>query len=379
MTSRISPAYFAFGILGVAWVVERIRDRQWPDSLASPLCAAAAVYAAFIALSTAFSRNPAVSVRHLAGVSLLLLLPITMDVVEDVRQARILFAAIGASGVVLAAVGFWEFAHGGDDLYNRIMGGLSHWMTYSGLTLIAASLLTGLALEDRGRWRIAGMFAVVPFAAMVLTFTRNAYVGALVAVVSYLLLRRPRGFLVLVPVLIVLFVVVPGPIRARFLSIRSLQDGSNRDRILMVRAGIRMVADSPVFGVGPDQVRPLYPFYRDPEARDWNVPHLHNNIVQIAAANGLFACAAYLAMMGIFFFRVGGALRRERRPDRAAVLAGAWLAGVAIFVAGFFEYNFGDTEVEMATLLVLAVPFSRAFARPVPESDSAAVRTPVPA
>ena len=337
------------------------------------------MYAAFIALSTAFSRNPAVSVRHLAGVSLLLLLPITMDVVEDVRQARILFAAIGASGVVLAAVGFWEFAHGGDDLYNRIMGGLSHWMTYSGLTLIAASLLTGFALEDRGRWRIAGMFAVVPFAAMVLTFTRNAYVGALVAVVSYLLLRRPRGFLVLVPVLIVLFVVVPGPIRARFLSIRSLQDGSNRDRILMVRAGIRMVADSPVFGVGPDQVRPLYPFYRDPEARDWNVAHLHNNIVQIAAANGLFACAAYLAMMGIFFVRVGRGLRRERRPDRAGVLAGAWLAGVAIFVAGFFEYNFGDTEVEMATLLVLAVPFSRAFARDVPEGASAAGRTSVPA
>jgi O-antigen ligase len=340
-----------------------VRERRWPPSWTAPICAAAALLAVFTALSTAFSRDPAVSVRHLAGVSLLLLLPITIDLVEDVRVGRIVFLAIAASGLILAAVGFWEFAHGGDDLYKRITGGLSHWMTYSGLTMISACLFAGFLFEDRGRWRVVGALAIVPFAAMILTFTRNAYVGALVALVSYLLLRRPRGLFVLVPALILLVLIVPPEIRARFASIGSLQDGSNRDRILMVKAGMRMIAESPVFGVGPDQVRPLYPFYRDPAARDWNVPHLHNNIVQIAAANGLFACAAYLALMGIFFVRTARLLRSERRPDGAALLAGAWLAGVALFVAGFFEYNFGDTEIEMATLLVLAIPFSGAFGR----------------
>ncbi|HEX7252673.1 MAG TPA: hypothetical protein VF376_07320, partial [Thermoanaerobaculia bacterium] len=54
-------------------------------------------------------------------------------------------------------------------------------------------------------------------------------------------------------------------------------------------------------------------------------------------------------------------LRREARPEEAALLAGAVIAVAALFVAGFFEYNWGDTEVEMATLLLLALPFSRAF------------------
>ncbi len=301
--------------------------------------------------------------KHLAGLSLLLLLPITIDLVEDVRIGRMVFLAIGGSGLILAAVGFWEFAHGGDDLSHRIMGGLSHWMTYSGLTMISTCLLAGFLFEDRGRWRALGALAAVPCAAMIMTFTRNAYVGTFAALVSYLVLRRPRGLLVLAPAVVLLILFVPPEIQSRFASITSLEDGSNRDRILMARAGMRMIAESPVFGVGPDQVRPLYPFYRDPEARDWNVPHLHNNIVQIAAANGLFACAAYLAMMGIFFARTGRLLRRETRPAPAALLAGAWLAGVALFVAGFFEYNFGDTEVEMATLLVLAVPFSPVFLR----------------
>ncbi|MEP6767450.1 MAG: O-antigen ligase family protein [Acidobacteriota bacterium] len=338
------------------------RDRRWAESLFSPISIAALACAVFVALSTAFSRDPAYSVRHLAGVSLLLLIPITMDLVEDVGRARAVVLAIAASGVVLAFAGFWEFTHGGDDLYRRLQGGLSHWMTYAGLTMIAACLLAGFALEDRGRWRMAGALAVLPFAAMVLTFTRNAYVGAIAAAVSYLIVRRPRGVLFLAPALVALFLIVPGSVRARFVSIGDLRDGSNWDRVLMVRAGMRMVADSPVFGIGPDEVRPLYPFYRDAEARDWNVPHLHNNVVQIAAANGLFACAAYLALMGIFFVHTAGALRRETEPARAALLAGAWLSGVALFVAGLFEYNFGDTEIEMATLLILAIPFSKALA-----------------
>jgi len=35
---------------------------------------------------------------------------------------------------------------------------------------------------------------------------------------------------------------------------------------------------------------------------------------------------------------------------------------VALFVAGLFEYNFGDTEIEMATLLAWAIPFAPATA-----------------
>jgi O-antigen ligase len=346
--------------------------REWSPGLFSPLARCAAAYAVFVALATAFSRDPAASARHLAGLSLLLAIPIAIELVDTVAVGRSVFLALGASGIVLSAVGFWQFAHGGDDLYRRINGGLSHWMTFSGLTMIAGCVLLGFLLEDRGRWRLLGLLALVPLTAMVLTFTRNAYVGALTAIVSYLVIRRPRGLFVLAPALVLFFLAVPAPIRARIVSIGSLQDGSNRDRILMAEAGLRMVQDSPVFGIGPSQVSPYYPYYRDPAARDWRIGHLHNNVVQIAGAEGLFAAAAYLALMGVFFVRTAGALRREKDPRRSALLAGAWLAGSALFVAGLFEYNFGDTEVEMATLLVLAVPFSRAISGSSESSKSAA-------
>ena len=78
--------------------------------------------------------------------------------------------------------------------------------------------------------------------------------------------------------------------------------------------------------------------------------------------------------MFLFLGRTASLLRKEKRPDRSAILAGALLAGVALFVEGFFEYNFGDTEVEMATLLVMAIPFSWAVA-----SEQRAFRSPLSA
>lgn len=338
----------------------------------SAIFRAALVLALFTVLSALFSREPRESSRHLAGLSLLFLLPITMDVVRETKQARAVLLALAASGFILALFGFVEFAKVRGDLYQRITGGLSHWMTFSGLTMIAACVLAGIALEagahDRKTAALAALIGIVPLAGMVLSLTRNAYVGVVAALVSYLALRRPRGLLVAAPALVLLYLVMPVSVKSRFGSIVSIGDGSNRDRVLMVEAGLRMIRDSPIVGVGPEEVRALYPKYRDPAARDEYVPHLHNNAVQIAAANGLPACAAYLAMMAFFFFRTGRLLRRETVPSRAGILAACWLAGAALFVAGFFEYNFGDTEVEMATLLVLAIPFSSALGPAAPPS-----------
>ena len=367
LVSQISPAYFAFGLAALFWLLAMRRARSVSPSLASWPVAVAFLYAILVVLSTIFSRDPAASARHVAGLSLLLMLPMTMDLADTTERARLLFYAIAANSVILSWIGFWQFAHGGNDMEKRIMATLSHWMTFSGLAMIAGCLLLGFLLEDRGRERWIGALAVFPLAAMVLTFTRSAWVGTLLAILVYLAVRKPRGLLIFVPALLAVFFLLPPAIRARAASIGSLDERTNRDRIAMVHAGVRMVRESPVFGIGPEMVKRYYTLYRDPDAPQWEQPHLHDNILQTAAASGLFAAAAYLALMFLFFARAISLLRRETDPRRAALLAGALLAGIALFVAGFFEYNWGDTEVEMATLIVLAIPFSRGAAgRTVP-------------
>ena len=314
-------------------------------------------------LSVVFSADPATSVRALPSLSLFLLLPISIDLVDSVRRARTILLAVAASGTAMALLGLVQLARGGSHLQSRIHANLSHYMTLSGLTLLAGCALLGYFFEGRGRQRWVGLAALVPFAAMVFTLTRGAYVGSIVAVAAYLALRRPLGLLVLAPALVAIFLVLPAGIRERAASIADPADTTNRDRIAMADAGVRMIVDRPIFGLGPELVKPYYTLYRDPEAPRWRVPHLHDNVLQIAAANGVFAAAAYLGMLALFFARAARLLRRnvDRTPvgDRTLVAAAAFLGVAAATVAGLFEYNFGDKEVLMATLLLLALPFSR--------------------
>jgi O-antigen ligase len=107
-------------------------------------------------------------------------------------------------------------------------------------------------------------------------------------------------------------------------------------------------------------VQVVYPRYRWPEARNPTQPHLHNNPLEIAAERGLPGLAFFL-WWAITLFAV--ALREVRRartgPKQAAWPAtGALAALAAVFVAGLFEYNLGDSEVLMLALLLTAVPFA---------------------
>ena len=150
--------------------------------------------------------------------------------------------------------------------------------------------------------------------------------------------------------------LVPGETRSRL----TLVDESSRDRYYMWQAGLDMVLERPVFGQGPGMVQVAYPRFRWPEAPNPRQPHLHDNVLQIAAERGLPGAVFFLWWVGVAFL---AALREARRaaaegrgPRWAA--AGALAALCAVFVAGLFEYNLGDSEVLMLVLLLTAVPFA---------------------
>ncbi len=360
LTPFIAPAYIVTGPLLVAWILELRREPERRDCFRAPFVFLFLVLALLTIASAVFSRDPGASARHLGGLGLFLLVPATMDLVDSPRRGRSLVLAFAASALALSLYGVWQFFHGGDDLHSRIRSTLSHYMTFSGLAVLAGCLLLGFGFEARGRRRLLGLLAFVPLAAVLLTFTRNAYVGLVAALIFYAAVRRPALLAPIAAALVAVYLLAPVGIRDRIRSTADLSDPTNRDRIAMAKAGWRMVRENPVFGLGNDMVQSYYPLYREPGAPRWNVPHLHDNVIQLAAANGPFAAAAYLAIVGLFLARAVALVRRRDEPERASLWAGALIAGVAISVAGLFEYNFGDTEVEMATLIVLALPFSRA-------------------
>lgn len=132
-----------------------------------------------------------------------------------------------------------------------------------------------------------------------------------------------------------------------------------RERLYMWRSGIAIVRDHPLTGVGPGQVKAVFPRYALPEAYRKTTSHVHSTPLQIAAERGLLGLGAWL-WLWIGFFREG--VRRLRRLGPAeererTLVAGSLAAVLGFLVAGLFEYNFGDSEVVLVAYAVMALPF----------------------
>lgn len=121
-------------------------------------------------------------------------------------------------------------------------------------------------------------------------------------------------------------------------------DWSNVDRLLIWRSTINMVEDYPFFGVGLDQFKKVYDAeYKNPKHKQ-NLPHTHNNIVQIAAESGLVGLFGFLYLACYIFFKNFNEWRKTKNPY-SLMLWGAWL-GFMIF--GMFDLTIDHSAITKA-------------------------------
>jgi O-antigen ligase len=228
--------------------------------------------------------------------------------------------------------------------------------------LAVAAAWLALSESARARAAVAALpYLLLPVAAwaLVVSQTRSAWLGALCGVgvlAALALLRVPRWAWIAGAAGLALALLVPGEMRARL----TVVDESSRDRYYMWQAGLDMVMERPVFGQGPGMIQRVYPRFRWPQAPNPIQPHLHDNVLQIAAERGLPGLVFFLWWVGVAFltaWRQARCAAVERRGPRWAA-AGALAALSAVFVAGLFEYNLGDSEVLMLVLLLTAVPLA---------------------
>jgi O-antigen ligase len=288
----------------------------------------------------------------------MLLFPAALILYRNIPRSRI--AALRMFlifGIFSAGYGFVQYfaltAH--HDLEHRITGPSAHVMTLSGLLLPIALVFLILWIYDlRNMLLIAGV-AMTHFA-LLLTFTRSVWLGWVVAVAVLLALKWPKALAWAVPVAILAISFAPLPFFSRVVSSFDMKQSSNLDRIRMAEAGIEIIKDYPLFGVGPANVKEIYPLYRKHDAPRFRIPHLHNNLIQLWAERGILALVAYLFLQVLFLRECA---RAWGGPGTRFAEVGVAVA-VGLAVAGLFEFNFGDTEVfwMMLDVFALVIAFS---------------------
>lgn len=280
-------------------------------------------------------------------------------------------------GVGIAGWGLIEFAFfDRRDLEHRIDGPSSHVMTFSNLLLPLALMILLLWWHRRNWW--LGVGSVVTSVALLLTFTRSVWLGWGVAVFVILMLKRTPWRIYALPALVFFVTFMPMDLFTRLWSTFDLKQYSNFDRIRMLEAGVEMIKDHPLLGVGPGNVKETYALYKKHDAPRSRPPHLHNNVVQLWAERGILGLAAYILLLALFLRECVRAWRGSREARMWAEIGVAVTVGLT--VAGLFEFNFGDTEVFYLMLELYAlISVSIEAEQPQPVNELGVAAVPVAA
>jgi hypothetical protein len=338
-------AFFAIFLLG--WAMARREARFSFHILYFPLL----VYGLVSSLSAAFAE-----VRiHQAYEGMLwfkmLIFPCGVILYREVPRLRELstwaYALVAGGGACWGLIEFVFFDR--RDLERRINGPSSHVMTYSGIILPLSVMMLVLFWRQRKWWQ--GVAAALSAVTLLLTFTRSVWLGWAVAVFVVIMASRARLLVYAAPVLVLFITFMPLDLFSRLISTFDVKQSSNFDRIRMLEAGVEMIRDHPVLGVGPANVKDSYALYRKHDAPRPRPPHLHNNVIQLWAERGILGLSAYLLLQALL---IRECVRAWHTPQRVWAEVGIGVA-VSLAVAGLFEFNFGDTEVFYTMLNLFAL------------------------
>ena len=365
----IAASGILLGLSALLWlaVVLTNRERIEVPRMFWPLAA----YAGVTLVAALFSANPTVSLADCKQLLLFAIVPITYRLFRGERSLTVVDVVItvGALNAVYGIVqyGILDF----DNVARRVQGNLGHYMTYSGVIMLVACIAVARVMFRRRERIWAALVLPAVLVALVLTLSRNAWVGACAGIGTLFLLRDLRSVFrmaALLPVVMGLLIAfAPASISDRFSSMLSLKDTygdsatststvqSNRDRLAMIKSGFRIIRDNPLTGVGPDMIIQVYPGYLEPTAVSQRHSHLHNVPLQIAAERGLPALAIwcwFVVTLVVDFFRL------RRTSPLPSLAAGGIACVVAMLAAGMFEYNFGDSEFLMLFLVIVTLPYA---------------------
>jgi putative inorganic carbon (HCO3(-)) transporter len=360
-TFSIAGTQIALSLALAAWLALAAARKTDPPGR-TPLDVPIALFLAACLLAALLSERPVASIVNLKNLLLLSIVYLFGARLTTRREVRRCLVVLLSAGAASSLYGIVIFLTGrGEGTLGRTPGPFSTAMTYGGVLLIlcSLSLAVGVGTRIAGRVRLAAAGgAVLAALALFFSFTRSSWLGMLASCVVIISVTRRRWLAFLAVSLAVLFILLPGPYRARVTSMWDPTYRTNVQRLEMLRGGWGIIRDHPWVGVGTMDLADTYRRYMPPGAVFVH-GHLHNIFLHVTATTGLVGLAAFLYLLVSFFRLVIGNLRRTLAPPERAVAIGTLGALTGFIVNGLFEWNFGDAEVVM--LLYLLVGCNLAF------------------
>lgn len=256
----------------------------------------------------------------------------------------------------------------------RAFGTVNDPNYFGQLLLVLVPLAVWASLNGR-TWRgksfgVAALLLLL--AAIGLTFSRGAYLGAVIVLGVYAMyLRLDARYLLILPLVGALLYVAPPEFRARFGTLDEMlpgnnagayADGSLQGRTVKAEIALTMVADNPILGVGRGNYRLHYRDYiNEIEGAGSNTERdAHSLYLEVAAEQGIIGLAVFVGLLATVWGRLRKAEQLFAAADehRMAALAVAVKVGflgylvTSLFLHGAYGYMLW-LQVGMAVALVV--------------------------
>lgn len=282
--------------------------------------------------------------RHVAIALIVLTVTAWGTVIDSLLQYHVLHRDIFLNRVVAAG----DRATAAFKTPNDLGGFLSFWLTYA---------FTGLFVKTKNLW--GKLFFLVSFFlscwAMVLTFSRGAWMAVAIGAVFFILIRyRHRlpqillGGALVVLSCYFLFMKISGEDSSFF-----LKRGHTVDwRWSVWEDSMPMVRDRILLGHGLNTYMQIFQEYRRDQVSQSPPTYAHNCYIQIAGELGLIGLAGFLWIIGTVFVSSFKAIWAV--PKNAAVL----MTGLLAALLGFLSHSFTDTNfysLQLSTFFWLMV------------------------
>jgi putative inorganic carbon (HCO3(-)) transporter len=299
---------------------------------------------------------------YLSYFSFLMLLIAALVLVDSVARVRWVVLTCVAS-IALASLYVlreWQLYHG---VYARFRPGWvvgdPNYFTISALLIVPVAYYRFRFAQARWERLLCVACLVVTIAAMAVSASRGGLIALAVAglMIAWRSRQRARTLAMMVAVVLPMNLLAPASSVQRLLSPSTSDQTSSAHRMRLWRAGLEMVLDRPLTGVGLGNFKLVVDRYSSEHDARFVA---HNTYVEIAAELGVVGLASFLAIIGSCY----RALERLRRQAHSAcaltvqsMAAAFQISLVSFLVGGFFVSAQYQKLFWLVVFVSMALPF----------------------
>ncbi len=227
------------------------------------------------------------------------------------------------------------------------------------LILLLPFAAAGLFRHSSSPARRVGSFLLFTllFVTLIYTWSRGAWLGAILSLALFLLAIKPALVYLLVPALVGLpfaAEALSGPLGYRFSSIFT-GDSSIVHRFDIWRGSLSMIGDHLFGGIGTGEsvFSAVFPLYAV-EGTEF-VPHTHNLFLQLLAEFGVVGLAVFLLFLVVFLQCICSHQHEESNESLRLYSVAAGCGVVAVLLNGLTDYVFYNSRIFFLFFIVIGI------------------------